>query len=130
MLDGLVHAIACRPVPECRNGSATRVAARKVHRGLPLLIRTRRLQISACRRAAGDCYHRTGRMRCPYLEQILRKRFGIIKYFAADCHVDRRTHNFYGLRWPVPPCLGDHQSCELYVRERTAEDLRLRRYTD
>jgi len=69
-------------------------------------------------------------MRCPYLEQILRKQFGPIRYFAADCHVDRRTHNFYGLRWPQPPCLGDHQACELFVRQRAAEDLRLRRYTD
>jgi hypothetical protein len=70
-------------------------------------------------------------MRCPYLEQILRKqKMGFIKSYAADCHVDRRTHNFYGLRWPDPPCLGDHESCELFVRGRAAEDMRLRRYTD
>src|SRR6202022_2863848 len=42
-------------------------------------------------------------MRCPYLEQILRKRQAFLKVFVADCHVDRKGHRFHGLvRWPAP----------------------------
>ena len=77
---------------------------------------------------------RTRRMptqRCPYLEQILREgaMFGMLTRFKADCHVDHRTHHFTG-RHPVPPCISDPQTCNLY-REKWAEERHLiDRYRD
>ena len=70
--------------------------------------------------------------RCPYLEQILKERagpFGLLTRFKADCHVDRRTHRFTG-RHPLPPCISEPETCSLYRSEHTAEDERIRRYTD
>jgi hypothetical protein len=72
------------------------------------------------------------RQRCPYLEQIIREKagpFGLLTRFKADCHVDRRTHSWTG-RHPLPPCVGDPQSCALYRRERASEDQRIQRYRD
>ena len=67
-------------------------------------------------------------MRCPYLEQILRKRQLLLKVFQADCHVDRKVHRFIGLvRWPTPPCLGKPMPCPLYQQALAIEDVRLRR---
>jgi hypothetical protein len=69
--------------------------------------------------------------RCPYLEQILRgpALLGMLTRYKADCHVDRRTHNFTG-RHPVPPCISEPQTCHLY-RERWAEESHLiDRYRD
>jgi hypothetical protein len=69
--------------------------------------------------------------RCPYLEQILRDRtgFGLLTRYKADCHVDHRTHNFTG-RHPVPPCISDPSTCNLY-REQWAEESHLiDRYRD
>jgi hypothetical protein len=70
--------------------------------------------------------------RCPYLEQILKERagpFGMLTRYKADCHVDRRTHRFTG-RHPVPPCIGEPETCGLYRGEHEAETDRIRRYTD
>lgn len=70
-------------------------------------------------------------MRCPYLEQILRKRQAFMKVFQADCHVDRKVHHFHGVvKWPAPPCLGKMATCALYQEARATEDLRLRRLID
>ena len=72
------------------------------------------------------------RVRCPYLEQILKERaglFGVLTRYKADCHVDRRTHRFTG-RHPSPPCITDPTTCSLYQREHGAEDDRIRRYLD
>jgi hypothetical protein len=70
-------------------------------------------------------------MRCPYLEQIVRKQRAFLKVFQADCHVDRRVHQFVGvLTWPAPPCLGKMATCALYQEARATEDLRLRRLID
>jgi len=70
-------------------------------------------------------------MRCPYLEQILRKRQAFLKIFQADCHVDRRVHYFWGVaKWPSPPCLGKVATCALYQGARASEDQRLRRLID
>ncbi|HVS42459.1 MAG TPA: hypothetical protein VMU20_09330 [Candidatus Dormibacteraeota bacterium] len=72
------------------------------------------------------------RQRCPYLEQIIREKAGPFKLltrFKADCHVDRRTHTWTG-RHPLPPCIGDPQTCALYRRERATEDQRIQRYRD
>jgi len=70
-------------------------------------------------------------MRCPYLEQILRKRQAFLKVFQADCHVDRKVHRFHSLvKWPSPPCLGKMATCALYQEARATEDLRLRRLID
>ncbi len=70
-------------------------------------------------------------MRCPYLEQILRKRQAFLKVFQADCHVDRKVHRFWGVvQWPTPPCLGKPATCELYQEARASEDVRLRRLID
>ncbi len=70
--------------------------------------------------------------RCPYLEQILKESAGpfhLLTRYKADCHVDRRTHRFTG-RHPVPPCIGEPETCGLYQAEHGAEDDRIRRYTD
>jgi hypothetical protein len=70
-------------------------------------------------------------MRCPYLEQILRKRETFLKVFQADCHVDGQVHKFRGLiSWPKPPCLLKSATCLLYQEARASEDLRLRRLID
>ena len=70
-------------------------------------------------------------MRCPYLEQILRKRETFLKVFQADCHVDGRDHKFRGVvSWPKPPCLLKPASCALFQEARASEDLRLRRLID
>src|SRR5436309_9875777 len=70
-------------------------------------------------------------MRCPYLEQILRKRELFLKVFQADCHVDGRAHSFRGLvHWPQPPCLGKMATCALYQEARYSEDLILRKLAD
>lgn len=70
-------------------------------------------------------------MRCPYLEQIIRKQRAFLKVFQADCHVDRKVHQFAGvLKWPTPPCLGKMATCALYHEARATEDLRLRRLID
>lgn len=70
-------------------------------------------------------------MRCPYLEQIIRKQQAVLKIFQADCHVDRQVHRFWGLaKWPAPPCLGKVATCALYQEARASEDLRLRRLID
>ena len=70
-------------------------------------------------------------MRCPYLEQILRKRQAFLKVFQADCQVDRRVHHFWGVvKWPSPPCLGKVATCALYQGARASEDQRLRRLID
>jgi hypothetical protein len=70
-------------------------------------------------------------MRCPYLEQILRKRQALLRVFQADCHVDRKVHRFRGVfKWPEPPCLGKVATCSLYQMARASEDLRLRRLAD
>jgi hypothetical protein len=70
-------------------------------------------------------------MRCPYLEQILRKRAVVLKVFQADCHADRRVHRFHGVvRWPTPPCLGQPATCLIYQEARATEDLALRRLND
>lgn len=70
-------------------------------------------------------------MRCPYLEQILRKRQLFLKVFQADCHVDGRAHQFRGvIHWPTPPCLGKMATCALYQEARFSEDLILRRLAD
>ena len=69
--------------------------------------------------------------RCPYLEQILREPawLGTMTRFKADCHVDHRTHHFTG-RHPVPPCISDPETCQLY-REKWAEERHLiDRYRD
>ena len=69
--------------------------------------------------------------RCPYLEQILKDRavFGTMTRYKADCHVDKRTHQFTG-RHPVPPCISDPSSCRLY-QDRWAEERHLiDRYRD
>jgi hypothetical protein len=79
-------------------------------------------------RAAPPLRHR----RCPYLEQILKERagpFGMLTRFKADCHVDRRTHRFTG-RNPMPPCISEPETCNLYRGEHEAEDGRIRRYLD
>ncbi|MBV9099625.1 MAG: hypothetical protein JOZ46_12615 [Candidatus Dormibacteraeota bacterium] len=79
-------------------------------------------------RAAAPVRHR----RCPYLEQILKERagpFGMLTRYKADCHVDRRTHRFTG-RHPLPPCIGEPETCKLYQSEHGAEDARIRRYED
>ena len=79
-------------------------------------------------RPAANVRHR----RCPYLEQILKERagpFGMLTRYKADCHVDRRTHRFTG-RHPVPPCIGEPETCSLYRGEHGVEDERIRRYTD
>ncbi len=66
-------------------------------------------------------------MRCPYLEQIMRKQVAVVKTFQADCHVDRKVHRFRGLfKWPAPPCLGKPVTCTLYQEARASQDLRLR----
>lgn len=76
-------------------------------------------------------YHFFLNMRCPYLEQIIRKRGLLLKVLQADCHVDRKVHRFRGmLRWPTPPCLGKMATCALYQEARSTEDLRLRRLID
>jgi len=49
--------------------------------------------------------------------------------YKADCHVDRRTHRFTG-RHPLPPCIGEPETCKLYQSEHGAEDARIRRYED
>src|SRR5579864_5294913 len=70
--------------------------------------------------------------RCPYLEQILRERagpFAMLIRYKADCHVDRRTHRFTG-RHPMPPCIGEPETCKLYQAEHGSEDERIRRYED
>lgn len=70
-------------------------------------------------------------MRCPYLEQIIRKRELFLKVFQADCHVDGKVHKFRGaLKWPSPPCLGKPVTCVLYQSARSTEDVRLRRLID
>jgi hypothetical protein len=70
-------------------------------------------------------------MRCPYLEQIIRKQRAIVKVFQADCHVDGKVHRFRGVaRWPSPPCIGKMATCALYLEARSTEDLRLRRLID
>jgi hypothetical protein len=70
-------------------------------------------------------------MRCPYLEQIVRKQRAFLKVFQADCHVDRKVHKFAGvLKWPAPPCLGTMATCTLYQEAHATEDLRLRRLID
>ena len=72
------------------------------------------------------------RRRCPYLEQILREKAGpfhLLVRYKADCHVDRRTHNFTG-RHPVPPCISEPESCRFYQAERSEEDRHISRYTD
>jgi hypothetical protein len=70
-------------------------------------------------------------MRCPYLEQILRKRETLIKVFQADCHVDGKVHKFRGLvNWPKPPCLTKPATCFLFPEARASEGLRLRRLID
>ena len=79
-------------------------------------------------RAAPPVRHR----RCPYLEQILKDRagpFGMLTRYKADCHVDRRTHKFTG-RHPMPPCIGEPETCSLYRSEHGREDDRIRRYSD
>jgi hypothetical protein len=68
--------------------------------------------------------------RCPYLEQILKDRFGPVSRYRADCHVDHRTHNFVYLRHPAPPCLTQYEACPFYQRERETEDRSISRYTD
>ncbi|MHB8719358.1 MAG: hypothetical protein ACYDAC_10780 [Candidatus Dormibacteria bacterium] len=69
--------------------------------------------------------------RCPYLEQILRQRaaFGLLTRFAADCHVDHKTHHFTG-RHPVPPCLRDFASCRFYQQAWSDESRIIDRYRD
>ena len=70
--------------------------------------------------------------RCPYLEQILKERagpFGMLTRYKADCHVDRRTHKFTG-RHPLPPCIGEPETCKLYQSEQDAESFRISRYRD
>src|SRR3984893_5528833 len=72
--------------------------------------------------------HRRG----PSLEQILKERagpFGMLTRYKADCHVDRPTHRFPG-RHPMPPCIGEPETCGLYRGEHDAETDRIRRYTD
>ena len=70
-------------------------------------------------------------MRCPYLEQIIRKREALLKVLQADCHVDRRVHKFRGVfKWPNAPCLNKQSTCYLYQEARASEDLAIRRYTD
>jgi hypothetical protein len=70
-------------------------------------------------------------MRCPYLEQIIRKQKAVFKVFQADCHVDGQVHRFRGvLRWPSPPCIGKMATCALYQQAHATEDLRLRRLID
>jgi hypothetical protein len=70
-------------------------------------------------------------MRCPYLEQIIRKREAFLKVLQADCHVDRKVHKFRGaFKWPSAPCLNKQASCYLYQQARSSEDLAIRRYTD
>ena len=49
--------------------------------------------------------------------------------YKADCHVDRRTHRFTG-RHPMPPCIGEPETCGLYRGAHDAETDRIRRYTD
>jgi hypothetical protein len=69
--------------------------------------------------------------RCPYLEQILRDRtaLGLLIRYKADCHVDRRTHNFTG-RHPVPPCISDPPSCRFYQQKWSEESHLIDRYRD
>ena len=70
-------------------------------------------------------------MRCPYLEQIIRKQRAVIKVFQADCHVDGKVHRFRGMvRWPSPPCIGKMATCALYQQAHATEDVRLRRLID
>ena len=70
-------------------------------------------------------------MRCPYLEQIIKKRQTFLRVLQADCHVDRRVHRFRAVfKWPSPPCLGKMATCALYQEARSTEDLRLRRLID
>ena len=70
-------------------------------------------------------------MRCPYLEQIIRKQTTFLKVFQADCHVDGKVHRFRGVvKWPSPPCIGKMATCALYQEARSTEDLRLRRLID
>lgn len=70
-------------------------------------------------------------MRCPYLEQILRKREAVLKVFQVDCHVDGAVHKFRGLvSWPKPPCLTKPATCVLFQEARASERLRLRRLID
>jgi len=68
--------------------------------------------------------------RCPYLEQILKVRYGPATRYKADCHVDRRTHTFTYLRHPAPPCLTDYETCRFYQSEHDDENRRISRYTD
>ena len=70
-------------------------------------------------------------MRCPYLEQILRKHEAFLKVFQADCHVDGQVHKFRGLvSWPKAPCLTKPATCALFQEARAADGLRLRRLID
>ena len=90
--------------------------------------------IDFCRLPRASCnvgYQEIVSMRCPYLEQIIKKRQTFLKVFQADCHVDRKVHRFWGLlTWPTPPCIGKPVTCELYQEARASEDLRLRRFSD
>jgi hypothetical protein len=72
------------------------------------------------------------RQRCPYLEQIIKERAGPFHWltrYKADCHVDRRVHNFTG-RQPHPPCITDPTTCGLYREAKADEDHQISRYTD
>lgn len=68
--------------------------------------------------------------RCPYLEQILKDRVGPATRYKADCHVDHKTHSFYYLRRPAPPCLTEYESCAFYRRQFDEENKQISRYTD
>jgi hypothetical protein len=68
--------------------------------------------------------------RCPYLEQILKDKYGPATRFRADCHVDHKTHKFLYLRNPSPPCLTEFESCRFYRRQFDEENRQISRYTD
>ena len=56
---------------------------------------------------------------------------GMLTRYKADCHVDRRTHNFTG-RHPVPPCISDvRHDLSPSIGEKWAEESHLiDRYRD
>jgi hypothetical protein len=68
--------------------------------------------------------------RCPYLEQILRDRRGLVSVYRFDCHVDRRSHTKLSLRGTPPICVREYEECALYRSERQREDGIISRYTD
>jgi hypothetical protein len=68
--------------------------------------------------------------RCPYLEEFYREVRGPLRIYHFDCHVDHRSKRKYAFRNSPPICVGEFETCPLYLQEKRREDGAISRYTD